>query len=250
MNKQLIPLVLTLAIVAVNGHATELEAGVSRFSKGYGIQKTGLVPKYPSGYNCSPLTSLYGSWEDVDGSKRDEPHSGVDGGRLGDKVFAPAKGVVEAAWKANWGWGEEGALLIRHSREELGLRDGPKYYYSEFDHLRYDDIRSFAQGRPVERGQNIATVSWPGGNSSYLPEVHWEIWEVDDVSTTTWRVNKYKGRYWFNRTAILIDPLYMLSLNTLPNSNGEVDIVPFDQHDDYEMYRGFTYILPCQKKTL
>ena len=103
------------------------------------------------------------SWTDVDGTKRSEPHSGVDGGRLGDPILAPAAGVVIAVWQANWGWGSEGALLIRHSRTDVGLQDGPEHYYSEFDHLRYEEIRSIAAGKQVKRGEQLATVFRPGG---------------------------------------------------------------------------------------
>ena len=95
-----------------------------------------LTPDYPLDRDCSPLTSLFSSWDDVDGTKRDEPHSGVDGGRLGDAILAPAPGKIIAVWRANWGWGMEGALMIRHSKEDLGLTSGPDAYYSEFDHLR------------------------------------------------------------------------------------------------------------------
>ena len=56
------------------------------------------MPRYPSDKSCSPLTSLYESWDDVDGTRREEPHSGVDGGRLGDPILVagagPCRGVV------------------------------------------------------------------------------------------------------------------------------------------------------------
>src|SRR5262249_16643957 len=100
--------------------------------KGYDISESGLVPRYPAGFPCSPLTAPYASWIDVDGTRRSERHSGVDGGKLGDPVLSPAPGVVRAAWQTDWGWGHEGALLIRHSSEQLGL-PGTKFYYSEFD---------------------------------------------------------------------------------------------------------------------
>ena len=38
--------------------------------KGYDITPTGPSLAYPAGYECSPLTSLYASWIDVDGSMR------------------------------------------------------------------------------------------------------------------------------------------------------------------------------------
>ena len=80
--------------------------------KGYDIKPTGLRPQYPAGF-CSPLTSLYASWIDVDGTRRTEAHSGVDGGRLDDPILAPGPGTIRAVWQADWGWGNEGALLIK-----------------------------------------------------------------------------------------------------------------------------------------
>ena len=212
---------------------------------GADMDEPGLTPNYPADNNCSPLTSLYMSWIDVDGSRRDERHSGVDGGRLRDQIVAPAPGVIAFVWQANWGWGLEGALIIRHSRADVGLQDGPEFYYSEFDHLRYSEIRSTALGKRVERGDKLATVFRPGGKRRFLPEVHWEVWTLDDDSATTWNINKFGSPFWENQTANLIDPLYMLSLNAPPRTDNGVDIPVFNPLHDYREFRGFTYILPC-----
>ena len=216
--------------------------------KGLDIKKTGLVPRYPADLVCPPLTSFYASWDDVDGTKRDEPHSGVDAGRLGDDILAPGPGVVVAAWKANWGWGDEGALLIQHRRQDLGLATGPKFYFSEFDHLRYDEVRAFQEGARIERGAPLGTVFRPGGKSRYLPEVHWEVWQVEDEDATRWSLNEFGARHWTNKTAHLVDPLYMLSLNAPGNEDGSVDIPVFEGELSYGAFRGFTYIFPCRDK--
>lgn len=220
------------------------------FPEGTDMQRAGLTPNYPADRNCSPLTSLYMSWIDVDGSARDEPHSGVDGGRLGDAILAPAAGVVVAAWRADWSWGPEGALLIRHDRSDLGLLDGPNHYYSEFDHLRVSDIRSFAVGQRIKRGQILTTVFRPGGKRRYPPEVHWEVWTIDDPTATEWQENEFGRPYWVNKTGHLIDPLSMLALNAPPRTDGSVDIPAFERGRDYRDFRGFTYILPCRKKKI
>jgi len=214
--------------------------------KGYGINKTGLMPVYPEGYACSPLTSLYASWVDVDGSHRDEIHSGVDGGRLGEWILAPADGTVKAVWEANWQWGKEGALLLTHSAAELNIQGGPPLYYSAFDHLDYDEIRRFEVGQKIARGERLARVGRPGGKAKYLPEVHWEVWEADD-DKLTWKINRYGAPEWRNRSARLIDPLYMLGLNTPPQDGRSVEIVPFEKGRSYEGFRGFTYIFNCPK---
>ncbi len=213
--------------------------------KGYDITPTGLTPRDPEGFSCSPLTSLYASWIDVDGSTRDEIHSGVDGGRLNDWVMSPGPGTVRAVWEANWGWGREGALLIVHTRAELGLKSGPPFYYSEFDHLTYAEIKHFQPGQKIARGEPLARVAHPGGKAKYIEEVHWEVWEVNDDSQLEWRVNAKRAKSWTNATARLIDPLYMLALQTPPDENGGVTLTPFEAERDYAGFRGFTYILPC-----
>jgi murein DD-endopeptidase MepM/ murein hydrolase activator NlpD len=241
-------LVGLIAAMLLNSTSTAVLAQEFRAQRGYDIERTGLIPRYPAALNCSPLTSLYASWDDVDGTKRNEKHSGVDGGRLGDEIVAPADGMVVAAWKANWGWGEEGALLIRHSRKDLALTGGPEYYYSEFDHLEFDDIRDIPTGKTVRRGDPLAFVYRPGGKERYLPEVHWEVWEVGDDTATTWSVNRSKGRFWHNPAARLIDPLYMLARPMPANQDGSVDIQVYVEGKNYTGFQGFTYILPCPRK--
>jgi len=217
-------------------------------AKNYGISPTGLSPAYPEKYACSPLTSLYASWIDVDGTKREEIHSGVDGGRLGDEIFAPGPGVVRASWEADWGWGKEGAMLVRHSRSGLNLRGGPAYYYSAFYHMRIEDTRAFKEGDPISRGQVLGTVSRPGGKLRYLPEVHWEVYEVADDGALTWGLNERGAPFWTNASAKLVDPLHMLALHRPPDEDGMVLIEPFVSGRSYASFRGFTYILPCARK--
>mgnify|MGYP001253632732 CR=1 FL=1 len=215
--------------------------------KGYGITKTGLAPLYPEGFACSPLTSLYASRLDIDGSKRGEAHSGVDGGRLGEAILAPGPGTVAAAWQADWGWGDEGALLLLHSRADLNLSEGSAFYYSAFYHLSVEDVAAYQVGQPIARGQQIARVHRPGGKKRYLPEVHWEVWEISAAEPLKWVEGKHGRPDWVNKTALLIDPLYLLSRQTPPNANLEVTITPFEAGRDYSGFRGFTYILPCER---
>ncbi|MFA5899272.1 MAG: M23 family metallopeptidase [Hyphomicrobium sp.] len=243
-GKKLCALACLGALMALHSSAL----GKVSVKKGYDITPTGLRPVYPEQYACSPLTSLYASWIDVDGTRRDEVHSGIDGGRLGDAVLAPAPGTVKAMWKANWQWGNEGALLIRHTREDLNLDSGAPYYYSAFYHLKYDDVKDFKPGQHIERGQRLANVFRPGGKSKYLPEVHLEVYEIDDDKITTWRMNKYGAPDWDNDTARLIDPLYLMALHAPPADSVHVTVKPFEAKANYEGFPGFTYILPCQKR--
>ena len=216
------------------------------WKKGYDITRTGLTPRYPENMSCSPLTSFYASWTDVDGTRRDQAHSGVDGGRLGDAILSPAPGRVVALWRANWGWGEEQALLIRHTADDINLKGHEDLvYYSEFDHLDLNEKIALSPGDKVARGQRLAAVFRPGGNKDYLPEVHWEVWEADAESPLSWRKNKVGGPYWLINGARLVDPLYMLSLHGVVHEDLNVDIAPYQPSADYSRFVGFTYILPC-----
>lgn len=235
---------LALAILARSALSEDVQVTMK---KGYGVTPTGLEPIYPARYTCSPITSPYATWTDIDGTRRDEIHTGIDAGKLGDRILAPAAGTVRAVWQADWKWGGEGALLIKHERSDVNLDSGPKYYYSEFDHLAWGEIKHFKEGQRVKRGQRLAHVTRPGGNESYLPEVHWEVWEVDD-DTLSWRTNSYGAKDWWNATAALIDPLYMLGLNNPPADGRSVKITPFMKGKSYGGFRGFTYILACGRK--
>lgn len=214
----------------------------------YGIKPTGLKPQYPKDRACSPLTSLYASWIDVDGTRRDEIHSGVDGGRLGEPVLAPAPGTVRRVWVADWGQGHEGALLIVHTRQDLNLESGPKFYYSAFYHLRYGDVRNLKEGDPIARGQHLANVFRPGGKARYLPEVHLEVYEVGDDKATTWGTTRRGTDYFENPTYQLVDPLHMLSLEVRPTARRDVMIQPYDPQRDYSGFKGFSYFLPCEPR--
>jgi murein DD-endopeptidase MepM/ murein hydrolase activator NlpD len=220
---------------------------VSGMKKGYDIKKTGLVPVYPEGYDCSPLTSFYASWLDVDGTHRDEIHSGVDGGELGEWILAPGPGTVRAIWEANWQWGKEGALLLSHTAADLNMNgDGAPLYYTVYDHVKLEEISKLKVGQKIERGQKLARVYRPGGHAEYLPEVHWEVWEVQ-ADQLDWKTNRYGGREWRNDRARLIDPLYMLGVHNPPADGKSVPIMPFEAGQDYSSFRGFTYIFRCRK---
>lgn len=237
-----------LVLLAASGWAAAhfLDDGASGVKKGYDIRKSNLVPVYPKGYECSPLTSLYASWKDIDGGDRDEAHSGVDGGRLGEQIIAPAPGTVRAVWEANWQWGKEGALLISHTAADLNMHGGSPLYYTAYDHLKYDEIKHLKVGQKISRGQPLAHVYRPGGHKIFLPEVHWEVWEVD-ADELTWKTNKYGGREWSNDSARLIDPLFMLGIHDPPQDGRSVRIAPFEPDADYSTFRGFTYIFNCRK---
>lgn len=241
---------MTLLVLLVSNAwaQAEIPGEPDAMRKGDDISELGLVPVYPKEYLCSPLTSLYASWIDVDGTHRDEVHSGVDGGRLGEWIIAPAPGTVRAVWQADWGWGKEGALLLIHKAADLNMKGfGTPYYYTVYDHLDYDEIAELKVGQRIARGQRLARVQRPGGNPDYLPEVHWEVWEVMN-DLLRWKENRHGGMEWRNPHARLIDPLFMLGIHDPPRDDRSVSIVPFEAGRDYTAFRGFTYIFECPKR--
>ncbi len=120
-------------------------------------------------------------------------------------------------------------------------------YYTAYDHVRYAEVSKFKVGQKIERGQPLARVHRPGGHAEYLPEVHWEVWEVlsDNLE---WKTNRFGGREWRNNQARLIDPLYMLGIHAPPSDKVSVAIMPYEAERDYSAFRGFTYIFRCRKQ--
>jgi hypothetical protein len=53
---------------------------------------------------------------------------------------------------------------------------------------------------------------------------------------------------WWNNSAKLIDPLYMLARNSPPDDLRRVLLTPFVEGHDYTWFKGFTYILPCRPR--
>lgn len=121
---------LATVLAAAYSAAVLPASGTETFArqKGYDISKTGLTPRYPSNSSCSPLTSFYASWDDVDGTRRDEPHSGVDGGRLGDPILSPAPGHVVALWQANWGWGKNKRFFLNIQSKSSSSAGNKRWY--------------------------------------------------------------------------------------------------------------------------
>ena len=75
---------------AVTLFAARASAEADVALKGLDIRRTGLIPRYPADRVCPPMTSLYASWDDVDGSKREEPVP-ICSGASGKTCAWPAK---------------------------------------------------------------------------------------------------------------------------------------------------------------
>ncbi|MBT6119685.1 MAG: M23 family peptidase [Rhodospirillaceae bacterium] len=215
--------------------------------KGHGGVATGLVPVYPEGRDCPVLTSLYGDWIDLDGRRRDRSHEGVDGGRFGDAVVAPAGGRVLAIWPVTTEIGADWSVLILHDPADLGLGDPAISYYSEFDHLAAEDIAHLRAGARIGRGDRIGTVRHPGGNPAFRAEVHWEVYELPTAAqdALTWSERDGVRQGWWNEAATLVDPLYGLGLDRDDPAPGQVAITP--AQDAMRLgFRGFSYHLECR----
>ena len=63
-----------------------------------------LRPLYPEGMSCGLITSFFGDLRDLDGSRRDVAHEGIDLGRIGYRIISPADGKVTAIWPVDHGW--------------------------------------------------------------------------------------------------------------------------------------------------
>ncbi len=216
--------------------------------KGYDTYPSGLIPVYPSDRQCPQLSSLYASWEDVDGSRREKRHVGVDGGDFGDEILAPADGTLIAIWKRNRDLGGDWSILITHSPDDLNIKNKGFVYYSEFDHLRFEQLSHLNLNQHISRGQRIAFVDRPGGNPAYLPEVHWEVYEVPetDKDALVWKVEEKGDVVWWNYSARLIDPLYFMPRKKKKDGHSLAHITPYSKDQNYSSFAGFTYILGCR----
>lgn len=209
---------------------------------------TYLIPRYPKDSVCPALTSLFGESIDPNGNTLSELQSGIEGGRSGDVIIAPADGVVAGMWQTNLGWGLEWSILIRHTADDLNLSDKSTIYYSEFSHFRKIDIDHLELNMPLKRGQNIGKVASRGGNPNLPPKVHWAVYEVSDTknSTDKWTKNEFGSDVWQNDKARLINPLFMMSLHHGENNPTDVRIVPFKKDYDYSQFKGFSYFFECK----
>jgi len=220
--------------------------GAARDALADGSPPTELTPVYPENFACGPITSLFGSMTDLDHSRRSEPHVGIDLGNRGDVVIAPADGVIRAIWRVEHGWGDDWNVLLLHAPADLNLPGQAVVYFTEFDHLRRDDIAHLTVGARVRRGDRIGVVRHPGNNAQFRAEVHLEVYEVpaNRQDEMTWHTDG-GFRYWVNHAARLIDPLSLLAQHQREIVDGHVEIVPYHATGDYRAFRGFIYPLSC-----
>lgn len=201
---------------------------------------------YSRDMNCGQITSGFGSVIDLDGTRRDQPHTGIDFGNLGDRVIAPADGTVRAIWRVTHDWGTDWNLLLTHTTSQLNFPARQVVYYTEFDHLQIADLSHLKVGNRVTRGSRIGTVRHPGNNPRFRAETHMEVYKIPlgKQNATHWRTNNGR-KYWFNPYAILLDPEYMLTRHEHAHPPGKTKIVLFDKRAEMDKFAGFTYPIQC-----
>jgi hypothetical protein len=190
--------ILFLFIVAIRAdfYTNFARAGTDMES---GATDTKLHPAYPAKFPCGRITSKFGSMIDLDGSRRDRPHVGMDFGEFGDTVIAPAPGKVKAIWQVQHDWGNDWNVLIVHSQSDLNMDNPSVAYLTEFDHLQITDLGALRLGQRFARGDKIDTVRHPGANPIFRAEVHMEVYEVriENLNNIVWK-NDGGFRYWLN----------------------------------------------------
>lgn len=119
------------------------------------IRATGLEPVFPSGYQCVPISSPYGSTTRFDGSSRrgdrnGSKHGGIDLSlKNGTPLLAIARGVVVT--KGQGGRLEGNFLWLKFAPTDTGL---PFFIYAKYQHLK--EIPSLKEGEVVQLGQVVA----------------------------------------------------------------------------------------------
>lgn len=214
--------------------------------RGYGGTPTGLRPVYPDYADCPPITSHYGSTFDLDGTRRQRSHEGIDAGTFGTPVLAPAPGTIVQIWQRATDDGTDYSVLIVHSAEDLGLADNSVSYLSEFDHLAKKDVSNIRKNQRVARGDQIGVVRHPFSNPEFAPEVHWEVYEIEtqQLARTQWTKQTSGASSWWNQGATLIDPLYLFARSNAELETGNVKISPYMAGEGAD-HVGFTYHLRC-----
>lgn len=157
------------------GGGTEAPADTVE-KRDHAITATGFTADFPSGFECEPVASPFGSPYRYDGSKRrDDRNSGLHGGmdlslKEGTPLLAVAAGEVIARGE---GGRLEGIFLwLRHAPADTGL---PYWVFSKYQHLA--TLPEFTEGARVQVGQIIALSGATGtagghyGTAGY-PHLH------------------------------------------------------------------------------
>ncbi len=160
---------------AQRGQQRERPAGSDRPS----IQEAGLMPVFPQGNNCPPITSAFGARTDGAGNMRDiRIHGGRHGGvDIGLKVGHPLVAIMSGEVIAKGPYEGRGAqmegifLWLRHSPQDSNL---PFWTFSKYQHL--DTLPTLnvgdrvVVGQPIGLGGDTGTYAKKFGIS--LPHLH------------------------------------------------------------------------------
>jgi peptidoglycan LD-endopeptidase LytH len=133
------------------------------------------------GYN--ELRNLYGRSNLFNAVAAEEPrrlHLGTDiWGKAGEKVYAPMDGTIHS-FAFNNHYGDYGAtIILRH--ELAGLP-----FHTLYGHCSLADLDKLETGKPVKRGQLLASFGKPEENGYWPPHLHFQL--VTDM-------DQYRGDY-------------------------------------------------------
>jgi hypothetical protein len=156
---------------------------------------TGLVPVFPAGYACEPISSPFGSPTRYDGSqRRTDRNSGLHGGMdisldEGTPLLAVADGEVIA--KGEGGQLEGIFLWLRHSPSDTGL---PFWSFTKYQHL--SKMPELNEGDRVRAGQAVAlsgSTGTAGGHYGFLGYPHLHLSHAAGPSENFMRAGRFKS---------------------------------------------------------
>lgn len=174
------------------------------------VRATGLVPAFPEGYACDPISSPYASPMRYDGSRRlGNRNEGLHGGiditlKEGTPLLAVAGGKVIA--KGTGGQLEGNYLWLQHAPADTGLSI---WSYAKYQHLA--EVPALNEGDAVRAGQivarsgNTGTVGGYYGAAGYA-HLHLTIFAGPSEQYT--KIGMY-GSMIRAQDASLVDPLVL-----------------------------------------
>ena len=140
-----------------------------------GLFATGLVPVFPDGLDCPPISSPYGSQTRYDGSRRNNGHHGYHNGmditlETGTPLLSVADG--EVIHKGTAGQLVGNYVWLRLAPEATGL---PIYIFVRYQHLDEPSARNAGEkivvGQSVGLAGNTGTTGGHFGSQGY-PHLH------------------------------------------------------------------------------
>ncbi len=112
---------------------------------------------------------IYRQSENFQGYEPRSVHLGIDlWAAEGTEIFSPLPGVIHS-FNDNPGFGNYGpTLILQHQLQEFT-------FYTLYGHLSRKSLEKLAAGKPVNKGEKIATLGEPIENGGWPPHLHFQI---------------------------------------------------------------------------